>query len=248
MKYNCFSLISVAMLLVSDFSFAADYRIVTTGADYKPYSFVDESNAVRGLYRDIIAGAADSIAVSVSFTAMPWRRASAMTRAGRTHGIFVVYKTPLSEKDYWIVPGAELGDISYKVCLNKKNLDTPIPKISDLVISSVLDYEYLFADKIYQQISFQSIARSETHLAELLVANRVAAGIFDDSLHDIMQSHKNIYCYPDKIKGSAEYVAFSKKLVTLEQATKFSRAVKNFKSSKDYKQLLKFYELEETDL
>ncbi|WP_299977675.1 transporter substrate-binding domain-containing protein [uncultured Pseudoteredinibacter sp.] len=235
---------------MSHISFAdsQDLSIVTTDEDYPPYTYTDKNGKAAGLYIELAKQVSLSLGIEASFHALPWRRATALARQGKIDILLIAYDNVENRRSFWIIPGNELGETTYTVCtvkehpaIDKYKKISELPK--QLIINTVNGYDYAFAIEQNIELNTQAIGRSEPHLISLLLGRRLEAILIEQSTLENHPRKKELCCLNEKIIGATEFIAFSKAATSRQQAENFSSAMRKFKQSPEFKELLEKYQL-----
>ena len=99
-KHALYLYIVLCICFTSPYTYARPtLKICHEARNYPPYIYQEE-NQVKGLLTDIIKTAAENAIVAVQFDAKPWNRCQRDVKAGNSHALFAMIKTPLREQEY----------------------------------------------------------------------------------------------------------------------------------------------------
>lgn len=90
----------ICICFTSSNSYARTTLKICHEASNFPSYIYQQENQAKGLLTDIIKTAAENAKVTVQFDAKPWNRCQKDVKAGNSHALFAMIKTPQRDKEY----------------------------------------------------------------------------------------------------------------------------------------------------
>jgi polar amino acid transport system substrate-binding protein len=234
----------IAMTLVSGNVHPAERTLTVITYPFEPYIFPSESD-LKGIDYEITEAVFKKLNIPVRIMYYPWKRCLVMMMNREADAIIDLLATD-ERKGYLHFPDEPIS-INSLVVFRRKGNDLNIKSLRDLknyVVGTQLGWEY--PKELDAVLVNREEARSMEQNVRKLVTDRV----------DIMVENNIVGLYTAKIAGVSEqvellelpeqftsryYVGFSKKSGYENLARKFSDALKEFKKTKEYSDILRKY-------
>ena len=210
---------------------------------WPPYQTLS-SSGYSGLSVDIVRAVYSRLGVTeVEITSRPWKRALAMVRFGDAEGLFSANRTP-DREDHLLYPDEPLLQAPWVIWTRD---DLTIHSLDDLkgrTVGVVLGYSYTpeFWDFIEKYCIVERVHNDDINF------RKVAQGRIDATIAELGNGlilaaevggvHPNA---EPVIKEDGLYIVFNPALVSEKSVSEFSRALKQFKTTPEYRALLEKY-------
>lgn len=242
-----FLLLFVFIWLLPNSAYAEDNSLhigISTG--YPPFYFFDDNQEPAGICIEVINHIAKQLNISIQFSSYPWNRMINNGKEGYVDAIMPLFKTPEREL-FLIFPESEIIMEDNSFFTLKSNTLSFSGNLNDIInrhIGVVENYSYGEAfDK--KNIQHKTMAESGDQLIQLVLNKRVEMGIGNTMVTTYLAKKRNA---ADKIKflsppvaESPLYIGFSKKKVSAEFVTQFNKFLQDFKSTRDYSEIIAKY-------
>lgn len=221
--------------------------IVGTSTGYPPYYYL-EDRVLTGACVEIIRHTAHALGLTAIFKQYPWKRMLHSGKTGRVDAIMPLFKTAEREK-FLIFPDTALALEENHFFTRRA---TPVHfsgRLTDITphpVGVVTGYSYgnafdtaTYLDKV--------IARNDLNLLQMFKYRRFAVGVgnrhvvryFADKAGGI---HDLVFLEPPLTRAPL-YIAFSRQKGHAQLATEFAQALRDFKTTQPYRDLLKHYKM-----
>jgi len=226
-------------------------RIARGSGDYPPLEMVREG-VLTGLHIDMIHYVAKKLNVKVEFVSLPWSRATKYFSEGKVDAIsYYGFTKEREEFSYYhadnILSETRWVLIALEERANEFKFDRTLQGLDDYLIGVQLGYSHgMYFDGLHH--IERDIVKDEFVIESMLQNRR----------HDMaMMSYQEFLGFKDRgdfngivalspaIDSDPQYLAFAKKLDENKQRSElarlFAEEFKKFKVSKEYEDLLQFY-------
>ncbi len=242
-----FLFLILLIVALPNFIYAEDKSLhVGIGTGYSPFYFFDDNKKPTGICIEVINHVAKQLNISIQFSSYPWNRMIYNGKEGYVDAIMPLFKT--SEREQFLIfpkNAIIMEDNSFfTLKSNTLSFSGDLNDITNRHIGVIENYSYgeAFDKKNMQQ---KTMAESGDQLIQLVLNKRVEMGIGNTMVITYLANKRDV---ADKIKflspsviESPLYIGFSKKKVSVEFVTQFSKSLKHFKSTKDYSAIIKRY-------
>lgn len=224
--------------------------IVRGDGNYFPFEY-QENGKLKGIHIDLIQAVADELELTVKFESLPWARAVFDFKNGKYDAVSHISRTDEREAFAYFLEGNIISSANtYPVVLaRRKNeivFDGNLSSLFGYVIAVGKGYKYGTPfDEAHYLSKYEIPTPSQDVLTKLLRLERV--DVIIGSKRNILQVHteqelnKIYHVYEQPVATNYSYLAFSKVRSNLAIAKKFAAALKKYKASKSYNDLLEAY-------
>lgn len=221
---------------------------------YPPYQYKDENGKIRGLDIELLQAVAAAANCEVSFQHLPWKRALALLSKGLLDVGSGASKT--LERSQYAHFSPSYRDEAMSIYV-QRNPDQSFEfnslaqlANSNAQVGIVIGYSYGSEfTQLRERRAFKgnvSEVLSDSLNISKLMAGRVNAILIEqfggaqliDQVHEI---HLQLKRHPLRVKTGDIYFLFSKKSISKERLAQFNQALKQIKSSGQYKEILNSY-------
>jgi len=241
------SLIAFCFLFfVSGVAYANSEIIIVRGQDFPPYHFVDQKGVTSGFLIEIIQAVSASINIQVEFKQYPWSRCLLMVKKGQVDAMMNLFKT--KERMHFMYFSENI--LAYEINQLFKLKSTSIKYLGDLEyltpfkIGVIRNYSY---GPQFDQMVFANIFRLETEeeLIKSLVNKRCDIVLGNiavmQGLIKKMRLENVIEPISPTISREPLFLGFSKIKSHKKLSNSFSNALRQFKTTQHYTDILKKY-------
>lgn len=229
--------------------FADEPLVIVHAPEYKPYYYsVEDSRGQlqgKGFLLDLIRGAAAEAEMDVSFQVVDsWNRAVNLVRLSRADAMFPIFKTEERLNFMRFPPEAVLAyEVNVLVSRKADNLQfngnfrvhrrRVFGVIANYSYGRIFDNAFVRRQTVYSEEELLQTLHGEDRF-DFIVGNRDVLkylarerGILDDlAFHDYQLSNDPLY------------LAFAREGVSSEAAHRLARAIKDYKETPEYQELL----------
>jgi polar amino acid transport system substrate-binding protein len=219
--------------------------VVGTSTGYPPYYFT-ENGELSGFCVDIIRHTTRSLGLTVVFKQYPWKRMLRNGRDGQVDAVMPLFKTPAREQ-FLLFPDVAIAHEENSFFIHK---DAPIKfsgdlhDIADYAVGVVAEYSYgsAFDKAAYLK---KVIARNELNLMRMFKFRRFEVGLGNWQVVSYFARKvggiDDLVFLEPPITRSPLYLAFSRQKGHTDLIADFSRALRRFKTTSTYRNILKRY-------
>lgn len=248
MRIKAFQIMAVTMLVcliwVPRNSYPAERTLTVITYPFEPYIFSSEST-LKGIDYEITEAVFKNLNIPIEIKYYPWKRCLAMMMNREADAIIDLLMTE-ERKSYLLFPEEPIS-INSLVVFHHKGNHLSIKSLRDLkhyVVGTQLGWEY--PDELDAVLTNREEVRSMEQSFRKLVTDRI----------DIMVENNIVGLYTANIAGlsgqvevlelpkqfiSKYYVGFAKKRGYSSLARKFSDALKAFKKTREYSDIMNKY-------
>ncbi len=217
--------------------------------EWAPFHFKGKSvSDVQGYTADLVRGVLQRMDIKIeSHKIYPWKRALSMVFKGELDAVFTSTKTHEREKNCFF-PAEALTDLTYVFFIKKGNEEKLIfETLSDLKghrVGTVRGFSYTkeFKEFIKKEKNYDEVTTGDNNIKKLL-SGRIDYMVTPRrvGLDLVSKYDKNNSCImiEKPLNQDFLYMMFSKKTVKEEFVNKFSEELKQFKLTKEYKEIVK---------
>lgn len=235
--------------LMTSFSHADDNSllIVRGNEDYPPDEVVVDGQ-LSGFHIELINAVAAQINQPVEFQSVPWSRALKMIRYGKADAITYISKN--SERSHYVdfLPGNIISHSVHYLLANKDNFyarhyQGDFTELKGAIIGVQRGYSYGETFDTSDQVEKLVISRVDQMLA-LLSNCRIDMAVLSMAEYQELKhadGFKDLILLPTPLSSRPNYLGFGKSPEQHQQAERFAAAMKKFKQTQAYQQLLKKY-------
>lgn len=246
-RYLCKLFVLCSILVYGNASYAANFRLVTV--EFPPLHYADAKGQATGaaveIVRDVLKGLGHTADISV----VPWSRALSFCRDGEIDGMFTVYRLPEYEA---ILDFSKEVFIPHIIAIytstgKSKNFSGNPADLAAGTIGTVnaISYGERF-DKLKERLKLERVESLDSSFKMLtagridyVVSNRYSA---EFSIRNLAITNSVVEMSPP-IDMVASYFAFSKKSTAKNILNNFDAALREFKKSPRYQQILDQYHI-----
>jgi len=221
--------------------------IVRTDENHPPYE-MNVAGRMTGLHIDIIDEVAKKLRINVRYVTVPWSRALYMMKTGKADAISFVSKVP--EREAYIIyhDGNVLSrsSIVFLIMVNRKNelrFDGNLRSLKSFNIGLQADFSYGTQFDRADYLNKISV-KTQAHLLKLLLNRRIDyAAVYLNDVKSILKGKdgRKFVVLKPSFSPTASYLGFSRKRNHAKLAKEFADAMKVFKQSFKYRQILRKY-------
>jgi len=231
------------LMLICSLLFAVEKIIVVT-EEWPPYVY-QEDNVKKGFDYEIMISVFEKMGYTVDFNLYPWKRCISMMQNKQADAILDISSNE-ERKKFMYFPDEKISDSSSVLfCLKgKKYTFNKLEDLKGLTIGTLLGYEY---SKEINEANFfkkeevnnleQNFTKLEKGRIDLFISNKNVA-LFEAKKLGFLEK---IDYLPKEISGGDNFIAFSMKPSNEKMVKIFSDTLKEFKKTKEYKEILKKY-------
>jgi polar amino acid transport system substrate-binding protein len=222
--------------------------VVRPEGNWPPYEMVI-NDELTGVHIELIRKAAESIDLSVTFTAAPWKRAINMLKTGRADAITFMSQTDERQHLGYFLQGNILSNPAVGFATLKKyqsaiQYSGNLRDLKPFTIGTVKGYSYEYAFDHASWLKTDDGAINAAQLLRKLKAGRfkIAATYIPDLRYQakIMGIADDIvFLKPYLTEGRTNYLVFTKAKPHAALAKRFADAITAFRSTPGYGVLLK---------
>ena len=243
-KYICF----LFLLLFTTNLMAKEYKI--TISNWPPYEHITKNQEEKGINIKIVRAVAKSLNWKVKFYNRPFSRCLLEVENGQMDAIMSIYKTPERENFLYFPTEHTNFDMAILFTSKDSNLkyDGNLKSLAGLNIAFERNNSYGEEFDNADYIIKEEIPNCRT-LVSVIANKRYPVGIHSHypliALAKELNSLDKIKTLSPPISKDKLYIAFTKaKGPSYEKlAQDFSEALKNFKTTPEYKEIMQDYEL-----
>lgn len=225
----------------------SEITVVRGDENYPPFEMMADGK-LTGLHIDMANAAAASIGVKVNWKSVPWGRALQMVETGKADGVTYIARTP--EREVWglfvednLLSLAKINFIVLKESVGKIAFDGNLAKFLEHRTPIVVRGFKFGNDLIDKGKKFEST--NMKLMIEMLKAKRsdIALVNWNDFVGAFQgtSAMDDISALSPPVAESKNYIAFSKAKGDEGMAKRFGIAMKAYKASPAYGELLKRY-------
>jgi len=237
---------------------AGDRTSIKLGTeDWAPFSFKDKATKkVSGLSTEIINGTFKLMNIKVSSNKVfPWARTQEMGFQGKFDAVYTASINKEREK-LMHFPSEPIVSSKWVLFASKaKKSELSFDSFDSLkgkkfCLVSGYNYPKDFSDFIQNNAKISTVGKEDLNIAKLAHGRCDYMPAVLETTLDIVKSHKNltkinaydkIFYFDKPLSISKFYLMFSKKTVSKEFVDNFSKALVKFKTTDEYKAILKKY-------
>ncbi len=244
--------IIVTILLAFSLSlncFANQEITIARGQNFPPYHYIDDNNKEQGFVIETILGAAHNMGLKVTFKQYPWSRCINLVKKGDVDAMMNLFKT--EERELFM--HFENNIIAYEtnsfftLANAKIHYNGDLSAILPKKIGTIRNYSYgekfdsYIFPKNYPLETEKELINSLINLrCEIIIGNKLTV---QELINQMGYKDKIILLKQDVSKDSL-YIGFSKAKGHAQLAKQFSKALNEFKSSDEYKNVLQKYSIQ----
>ena len=228
--------------------------VVRPDGSWPPQEMVVDGE-LSGLHIELTQTVAARLNINITFKSLPWKRAIEMFKNGDADAITYMAKTSEREQFGYFLQDNVLSKASVGFFILKKyqhdiRFSGELNSLQDYLIGSVLGFSY--DEEFDEMASLNKFngAENEENLIKMLIAERVSIAIGHVDVIKFLVKHMNVadkimFLSPYLTEGREHYLVFARAKGHGDLANQFANAMRAFKSTPEYTQLLKKYGIEE---
>lgn len=230
--------------------FPRDLLIVRPEGSWPPWEMITDGE-LEGIHINLVREAAGKLNIPVTIKTYPWKRAIQMLKQGKADAITYMSRTDEREQfgyffDGNILSQAPIGLFMLKEYESSIHFSGNLKSLQSYTIGTCLGYAYQDEFDKADWLTKDDGAPDEKILLQKLIAKRfqIAAGYVNDVKYNARQVgifDQIVFLRPYLSEGRAVYLVFSKAKHHEELARQFADAMKVFKTTPQYDDLLKKY-------
>jgi polar amino acid transport system substrate-binding protein len=240
------------IIILTQVAFATDKKksltIVRGDGYWPPYEWIENDKLV-GLHIDLVKEVSKTLGLKVIITSYPWLRAINIIKKGQVDAILFIARKKDREEFVHYDERNELHISRTSLIVMKERLHEikysgDLKQLKKYTICGQQGFSY---GKLFEQASYLTIDRGAitvVQLIEKLMHKRCDLAVGYDYVKEVARKkgfkHKFVELKPD-ISAHPMYIGFSVAKKNLTLAKRFAKAMKLFKTTDRYKQLLKKY-------
>ncbi len=210
---------------------------------------------LTGFHIELVQAAAHLVGLSVTFKSLPWKRAIEMLKKGDADAITYMAKT--SERENFgyfyeenILSKATVGFFIRKELEHEVHFSGELESLKGYSIGSILGFSYHEEFDQTAILNKFNSAENEENLIKMLIAGRIDIAIGHVDLINYLAKGMGVdeeimFLTPYLTQGRKHYLVFAKAKGDKKSVRQFADAMKRFKVSNSYRDLLNKYGLEE---
>ena len=236
------------LLLFTNNLMAKEYKIAIS--NWTPYEYINENQEEKGININIIKAVAKSLNWKIKFYNRPFTRCLLEVEKGKMDAIMSVFKTPEREKFLYFPTEHINSDITILFTHKDSKLkyNGNLKSLSGLEVALERDNSY---GKKFDNADYliKQKAPNSHRLVSVITSKRYPVGIHSYyaliALAKELNSIDTIKILSPPVSKDKLYIAFTKaKGPSYEKlAQDFSEALKNFKTTPEYREIMQDYEL-----
>lgn len=238
-------LLAVGALCLPRTGVAASELVVGTSTGYPPYYYM-ENGTLTGACIEIISHTAQSLGRTAAYKQYPWKRMLYSGKTGRVDAIMPLFKTPEREK-FLLFPDADLVLEENHISTRKAAPVHFSGKLTDIAphsVGVVTGYSY---GRAFDTASYLNKieARNDLNLMQMFKYRRFTVGVGNHHVvryfaNQVGGVHDLVFLDPPLTRAPL-YIAFSRKKGHAQLAAEFSKALRDFKRTQIYRNIVKRY-------
>ncbi|WP_136806567.1 substrate-binding periplasmic protein [Desulfosediminicola flagellatus] len=240
-------LVSIVFTGTGQVCHAAQKITVGVSTGYPPYYF-EENGEVTGFCVEVVNQVATTIDLNISYQAFPWKRMLANAKQGDVDAVMPLFRT-IEREAYLYFDNLDIAQETNSFFTLKRrniNFSGDYESLNSYTIGVVDSYSY--GEKFDNYSAFIKVPTSnEEHLIQMLVYGRFDVGVGNRSVIEYYAEKQavaeEIRFLSPHINNELLYIGFSRVSGNGELHTKFARALKKFKKTKKYQEIVKKYSL-----
>lgn len=249
MKKNTIMLFFLIMCLgLYSQELPAKITVVRDCVDYPPLEF-HQNGLLTGFHIEVVNEVAASLGIKIEWYEVPWSRAMKMIELGEANAISYIRKT--SEREKWSLfnPNNTLSSSTFCFIIKKEMVEKIkfTGNITEILYGRILLVirDFSLPESITNENPKTEIAPDMLKLLGMLEGNRADLAIINKN--DYVAAFKGkpeealFIMLEPSIKGSENYIAFSKTQYNAIISEKFGKAMRAFKKTDRYAELKKKY-------
>ena len=259
MKKISFKLIlgGMLLLLISNIAMAKRTSIVLATEDWPPFSYEDKAkHEMSGLSTEVIYGVFKSMGISIKENKVyPWVRTQSNVYQGIVDAAYTASINDERKKNCYF-PSEALVSSKWVLFIKKsKKSELNFEKLTDLKnkkIGLIRGYNYPseFAKYVNKYSKIQTVSKEVQNVTKLLMGRYdYMPAVLETTVYlaknnpalKKIDAYNNLYYFPTPLATTNFYLMFSKKTVKKSFVDRFSKALKEFKKTEEYKKILKKY-------
>jgi polar amino acid transport system substrate-binding protein len=243
------ALLLAGMLLMLYQLHAQTLRVAVSDEDSPPFYF-QSGETFDGFSVEVLHAVATQLNVTLQWQRLPWSRLMHHVSSGKADVILVFYKTDVRLQDFYYSSESYLRDPIVLLCAQpcKVAYDGSLQSIQHLPIAVVRGFSYgpLLDSSVFNRAT--EVA-SDPLLFKLLLSNRLQLGMASaiNARHapQLQHAEDRVQLLLPPLDYVDIYFAFSKRsAVTADFVYQFDQALRQYKASAAYQQLLQRYQLD----
>ncbi len=242
------NIIAILIFVISFFpaAYAADTLIIVRGQDFAPYHYRDDSKVEKGFIIEIINNVTRQMGIKVRYQQYPWSRCINMMKQGTADAMMNLFKTP--ERTSFMVftdniLAYETNTFFYPAD-KKLSFHGDIKSLTSYKLGTIRNYSYgkefdaiAFPKKFPLETESQLINALIKKRCDIIIGNKLVISRY---LKD-KQLDRQIRALSPDVSKDPLYIGFSKVKDHEKLADSFSRHLKAFKASPEYRNIIQAY-------
>lgn len=242
---------------LANWGIAEERSLKLATEDWPPFSYYDqEKGEVGGLSTEIVNAVLSRMKVTVEGNKVyPWIRTQSLAYDG---GVDAVYTASINEerKKHCYFPSEPLVTSQWVLFIKKSNKErlsfNSFEDLKDKRVGLIKGYNYPadFAKYVEKHCLRDEVLLEVTNIKKLMGERfEYMPAVLETTLHfaknspdlKALKTYENLYYFPKPLATTHFYLMFSKKTVPKEFVEEFSKALVEFKKTKEYQQILTKY-------
>lgn len=220
---------------------------IVTSTGYPPFYYA-ENGILKGICIDVIENVFKQLDIEISYKQVSWKQMIFSAKKGRTDAVMPLFKNKAREKFLYFHEN-RIAIESNQIFAHKDSHIDSFKGYGSLSLYSVgVISGYSYGDDFDNQTSITKVnLPREIDILRMVIKKRITLGIgnrnvllYHAQLHKIPKDEL-LFLKPN-ITEAPLYIGFSKKREHRELSKNFSNTLKQFKTSKTYKNILKKYD------
>ena len=225
--------------------------------DWAPFSFMDKTkHKISGLSTEIIEATFNKMGVKVSSNKiMPWARTQELGFEGRYDAVYTASIND-ERREYMYFPKEPVITSKWVLFATKKNKDrlnfNGYGSLKGKKFCLIAGYNYpkIFKDYIIKNSKITIVSKEDLNIAKLIHGRcdympAILETTLDITKHNkslkALNAYDKVFYFTKPLSVSRFYIMFSKKNVSKDFVDRFSKELKDFKKTSQYKHILNKY-------
>ncbi len=227
-------------------------KLTAVYTDWYPYTY-NEGNSAKGFEIEVFTAVVNRMGIEVVFERFPFKRCLKMLEEGRAHVLISLLKTP-ERRQYTVFPDEHLSVSRTSLFTRTDTRVRYRGSLADLkgyTIGVVAGFSYgtLFDNADYLK---KEEVQNTRRLISMVVSGRLPLGIENEAvIRGVAGSlgvAGSIRFLNPPVHSRKLYAGFSRRLGLRKLAEEFSRSLKDFKNSGEYRDILRKYDVSHSEL
>lgn len=248
MKKSILSFILCLLLLASNAYAEISQLKIGISSGYPPFYYFSEDNQPTGICIDIIDEVSLQMGIAVEYISFPWKRMLQYGKSGDVDAVMPLFQTP--ERDQFLFFPAEYLAIEenrfFTAAASPSAYTGKLEDILDHSVGVIDGYSY---GRKFDSLTLKekTVVMTQEQLIQLVLHQRVDFGIGNSKVIGFaakqMGKAEELRFLSPPVTAEPLFIGFSKKKIEPDFVASFSEALREFKASAAYTEILQKYGL-----